>query len=578
MALMLLVGMAESAGVASILPFIAVLATPHVVQSNRYLAAAYAWLGFSSREHFLLFLGLVVFVVLVGTLGTKALGVWAQLRFAMQRFHTWACRLVAGYFGQPYEWFLGHHSADLANDVITEVNQAVSGVLTPALQAVANLFVIAWLMALLVALDPVLALVAAAVLGGLYWRVAHASRARLERAGAGRQLGQRVRFRVLQEALGGIKDLKVLGVEGTYYARFVDRSQTVADSLIRAGLVGQLPSLAMQGILFGGMLLTILYLMVTHGNFEKALPELTVFAYAAYRLMPALQTIHQSVSQMRFSEPALDVLCTDLQALPAARTGGVSFQDTTTDPLPLSNQIELREISYSYPGREQPALDRLTLHIPARSTVGLVGPTGSGKTTTVDVILGLLHPQGGALIVDGVEVANELVRRWQRSVGYVPQQIFLADDSVRCNIALGVPEKQIDLAAVEKAAKAANLHDFILRDLPEGYSTPVGERGVRLSGGQRQRIGIARALYRDPDLLILDEATSALDNITEQAVMEAVHNLGGKKTIVVIAHRLSTVRACDCIHVLERGRVTASGSYDRLVAESPEFRALAELA
>jgi ABC-type multidrug transport system fused ATPase/permease subunit len=206
--------------------------------------------------------------------------------------------------------------------------------------------------------------------------------------------------------------------------------------------------------------------------------------------------------------------------------------------------------------------------------VGIVGGTGAGKTTAVDVLLGLLRPQQGALVVDGVEVTDDKVRSWQKSVGYVPQQIFLTDDTVAANIAFGVPPKAIDMAAVERAARIAEMHDFVTRELPDGYATTLGERGVRLSGGQRQRIGIARALYHDPDVLVLDEATSALDNLTERAVMDAVHNLGGKKTIVMIAHRLSTVRDCDRIFLLEQGRVVAQGSYDALVESNAEFRRL----
>jgi ABC-type multidrug transport system fused ATPase/permease subunit len=217
----------------------------------------------------------------------------------------------------------------------------------------------------------------------------------------------------------------------------------------------------------------------------------------------------------------------------------------------------------------------MTLTIPARSTVGIVGGTGAGKTTTVDIMLGLLVPDRGTLSVDGVPIGRDNLRAWQRSIGYVPQQIFLSDETVAANIAFGRAEADIDHAAVERAARIAELHDFVMRELPEGYATKVGERGVRLSGGQRQRIGIARALYHDPDVLILDEATSALDNLTERAVMDAVHNLGHAKTVVMIAHRLSTVRECDTIFMLEGGRVVAAGSYDDLIASNRQFRALA---
>jgi ATP-binding cassette, subfamily B, bacterial PglK len=243
--------------------------------------------------------------------------------------------------------------------------------------------------------------------------------------------------------------------------------------------------------------------------------------------------------------------------------------------LRLNRTLVLEGISYAYPAAERQAITGLDLAIAAKSRVGIVGGTGAGKTTAVDIMLGLLEPQQGTLLVDGIPITRENRLAWQRSIGYVPQQIFLSDDTVAGNIAFGRKPSDIDRAAVERAARTAELHDFVMRELPEGYDTFVGERGVRLSGGQRQRIGIARALYHDPDVLILDEATSALDNLTERAVMDAVHNLGHAKTIVMIAHRLSTVRDCDIIFMLENGRVIASGSYDELLENNRQFRALA---
>jgi ABC-type multidrug transport system fused ATPase/permease subunit len=548
------------------------------VESNRYLAAIYHSLGFASRDGFLLFLGVAVFLVLVATLVLRALGGWVQVRYAQQRNHTWASRLVGGYLGQPYEWFLNRHSGELTAGVLTEVEQVVNGSLVPALQAVANVLVAACLLGLLLAVDPVLALGAAAVLGGLYGAVVYFSRARLRQIGLERRTAGRARFRLLQEALGGVKDVKVGGLERSYALRFAEMSQRFTDTRIASNLISQLPSYAMQGILFGGMLLAVLYLMATHGDFQGALPVVSVFAFAGYRLMPALQAVYNGVVQMRFSEPALDSLCEDLRSVPPLQDTLARLPGSGAGRTPLRESVELADVWYTYPEAAHPTLRGVTLRIPARTTAGFVGSTGSGKTTVVDVVLGLLRAQKGSLLVDGVEVTDANIRSWQCSVGYVPQQIFLVDDSVEANIAFGVPATRIDKAAVEWAARIAGLHDFVTQELPAGYATMVGERGVRLSGGQRQRIGIARALYRDPELLILDEATSALDNLTERAVMEAVHNLSGSKTIVLIAHRLSTVRGCDSIHLLEQGEVLASGSFDHLVAESPRFRAMAELA
>jgi ABC-type multidrug transport system fused ATPase/permease subunit len=302
-------------------------------------------------------------------------------------------------------------------------------------------------------------------------------------------------------------------------------------------------------------------------------PVLAVYAFASLRIFPALQRIYVSMTQMRFSKPTLDKLHEDMKAaeanaraLPPVERGAV---------VRLTEALTLEDIHYAYPQAERPAVRGLSLTIPARSTVGIVGGTGAGKTTTVDIILGLLLPQKGRFAVDGLPITAANLRAWQQSVGYVPQQIFLTDDTIAANIAFGREPKDIDRAAVERAARTAELHDFVMRELPQGYDTRVGERGVRLSGGQRQRIGIARALYHDPDVLILDEATSALDNLTERAVMDAVHNLGHAKTIVMIAHRLSTVRGCDTIFMLEHGRVVAQGSYDALIETNRQFRALA---
>jgi len=241
----------------------------------------------------------------------------------------------------------------------------------------------------------------------------------------------------------------------------------------------------------------------------------------------------------------------------------------------LATAIELRDVIFSYPQADIPALHGMSLRIPARSTVGLVGSTGAGKSSVADMILGLLRPDSGALVVDGTEITPDNMRSWQDQLGYVPQQIYLADATIAGNIAFGIPEDEIDMAAVERAARMASLHDFVTTELAQGYATEVGERGVRLSGGQRQRVGIARALYHDPEVLILDEATSALDNLTERAVMEAVDNVGGQKTIVLIAHRLSTVRQCDTIFLLEQGRLVAEGDFDALIEQNTRFRQMA---
>ena len=561
------------------MPFIAVLSNPEVVETNPYLAYTYEVLGFGTRSDFLFFLGAVFFVLLIGSLVLKAMGLWAQLRYSQNRNYAWSARLIRGYLNQPYEWFLNRHSADLGTSVLAEVTQVINGVLFPAMQVIAQALVAILLMALLISVDPVLAAAMGIGLGGTYFIISGLLRRRLRRLGVERRAANHARFHVVQEAFTGIKEVKIGGLEEVLVNRFERPAQIMASRQISAGLYGQLPSFAMQGLLFGGMLLVLLYLMAQRGGFQDALPVIALYAFGGYRLMPALQKIYQGIAQIRVTEAPLNALCEDFRSLRTERKKS-NIRDTlgsTADRpsrLHLEDRLELGEVSYSYPGASRPALDGVTIAVPARTTVGLVGATGSGKTTCVDIILGLLAPTEGTLRVDGVTITGDTVRHWQRSLGYVPQQIFLSDDTVAANIAFGLPKHRIDMAAVERAAEVANLHEFIVSELPEGYYTKVGERGVRLSGGQRQRIGIARALYHDPDVLIQDEATSALDNLTEQAVMEAVQNLGSRKTVIIIAHRLTTVESCDRIFLLERGRVAESGTYDELVARNEQFRAM----
>lgn len=574
--LILVMAIVEALGVASIMPFIAVLSNPSVVESNPYLAMAYERLGFASVQKFILFLGLATFVLLMGSIAVRALTLWAHLRFMNLQIHAVGSRLVRHYLMQPYEWFLSRRSSDIGVNVLSEVTNVIQGVVYQFMVFASNVIVALLLFLLLISVDPVLAVLVTLVLGGAYAGVFLLVNRRLSRVGHGRVVENRERFKIVQEAFGGIKDVKVNGLEQRFLRRFIGPSRRMAKLSVSGAIIAELPAFALQAIVFGGMLLVLMYLVWTHGTFQGALPYIALYALAGYRLMPALQGAYRNISQLRFHMPALAALHSDIRTLGLSdEVSDAPFAESVA-PLGLKHQLELRRVTYRYAGAEQAALDDVSLTIDAYTTVALVGPTGSGKTTIVDVMLGLLKPQSGAVIVDGTEISHESLRGWQRTVGYVPQTIFLADDTVTGNIAFGVPEDEVDRVAVERAARIAKLDEFVSRDLPAGYDTMIGERGVRMSGGQRQRIGIARAMYHDPELLIFDEATSALDNVTEHALMEAVHELGKQKTIILIAHRLSTVRSCDRIFLLERGKIVASGSYDELLESSDGFRKLAK--
>ena len=365
---------------------------------------------------------------------------------------------------------------------------------------------------------------------------------------------------------GAAKEVKVGGLEETYIKLFSNYAKIFARTQASSLTISQLPRFILEAIAFGGILLIILYIVSQTGSFNNALPIVTLYVFAGYRLMPALQQIYSSFTYLSFVGPSLNKLYNDFKSLKPLN------ENQDQGVLKFSKTITLKNIYYSFPNTSKVALKNVNLTISAKSTVGLVGATGSGKTTTVDIILGLLDAQKGTLEVDGKVITKQNVRAWQRSIGYVPQHIYLSDDTVAANIAFGVEPKDINLAAVLKSSKIANLHNFVIDELPKQYQTTIGERVVILSGGQRQRIGIARALYHNPQVLILDEATSSLDNLTEKAVMDSINNLSKDITIILIAHRLSTVKKCDNIFLLEKGELKNKGTFDELININESFR------
>ncbi|MEY4983233.1 MAG: hypothetical protein RIR62_1499 [Pseudomonadota bacterium] len=569
--LVMVMGLVDVLGVASVLPFLAVVANPEAVGESRWLSWFYDLSGARDTQQFLMVLGTAVFLFVLATTLFRAATFYVLTRFTKMRIVSLATRLMEVYLSQPYQWFLTRHSADLGKAILSEVMMVVNGPVTAAMRLLANGVMLALLVGLLFVVEPVAALGAAALFGGTYGLIFAATRMKLTRMGRGRIEANREQYQIVQEAMAGIKNVKLMGLEQSYLARFRRPSHISARQQAGLALVSELPRQLLEVIAFGGMVLFVLWLLARgEGMIGDVLPVLGVYAFAAARMFPTIQQLFAAISEIRFGKPALDQLHGELtrprvQALPDPQT---------VRPIPLTRDLVLRDVRFAFPGAARPALDGIGLTIPARTTVGIVGSTGAGKTTLIDTILGLLAPQEGQLVVDGQVIGPDRMRGWQRSVGYVPQDIYLVDDTIAANIAFGCPPARIDMDAVRRAAEVAELHDFITTSLPEGYQTQVGERGARLSGGQRQRIGIARALYSDPDLLVFDEATSALDTLTERAIMAALGRLGHSKTIIIIAHRLSTVRQCDTVFLLESGRIVAADRYEGLVATNDHFRAL----
>jgi ABC-type multidrug transport system fused ATPase/permease subunit len=562
MLMILIMALLDLIGVASILPFMAVLTSPSLIETNIFLHNMFEFskiFGIENNQQFLFALGVLVFLLLIISLSFKALLSYVQVRFIMMREYSISKRLIEGYLHQPYSWFLSRHSADLGKTILSEVTYLIGNGLNPLIELIAKGVVAFTLIVLLIIIDPKLALIVGCTLSFFYGLIFFFVRRFLNRIGKERLKNNNLRFTSVSEAFGAAKEVKVGGLEKTYIEKFSDAAKNFALNQASSQVVGQLPRFILEAISFGGIMLIILYLTGKTGNFNNALPILSLYVFAGYRLLPALQTIYFSFTQLSFIKPAIDSLSDDIKSLKPKNL------NQNQDVLLLNKAITLKNVYYNYPNASRTALRDVNINIPAKSTVGLIGKTGSGKTTAVDIVLGLLEPQKGTLEVDGQIITKQNSRAWQRSIGYVPQHIYLSDDTIAANIAFGVHSKNINQKTVEKVAKIANLHEFILDELPKQYLTTVGERGVRLSGGQRQRIGIARALYRNPQVLILDEATSALDNQTEKVVMDAINNISKDITIILIAHRLNTVNNCDIIFKLEKGEIKGQGTFQELI-------------
>ncbi len=572
---MVLAGLVDALGVSSILPFMAVVGNPGLIQTNPWLHHIYTLFEFDSANTFLVGLGAAALVIMVLSNAVSLVSSSAILWFSSNLGHSLSTQILSRYVEQPYAYFLHNNSSNLVLNCTEDVTRVINGIIIPTLQAIAKVFIASGILLLVMWMDPWLAVLFGTVIGTFYAIVFLNIRQKVGNLGRVSKQANRERFRLATEILNGIKELKILGQDEAYQERFAGYSSTYAKNQWMSSTMGLVPRYAIETIAFGSIILLVLYLLATHQDFKDALPLMALYAFAAYRLLPAFQQLFGNATMVRFNMSSLEAVEEKLRTLVRAPGAEVIPRLATKDVGPLRQEIELRNLVFQYSNAAVPLINNLNLTIQRNTTVAIVGSSGGGKTTIIDVILGLLEPQNGSLIVDGIPITLNNVTSWQKHLGYVPQHIYLSDDTLAANIAFGVPSGDLDIDRVEHAAQIANLHEFVVGELPRGYDTIVGERGVRLSGGQRQRIGIARALYSDPDVLILDEATSALDSLTEDIVTEAIREIFHEKTIIMIAHRLRTVQQADIIYLLENGSIADQGSYAELLDKNDVFRRMA---
>lgn len=563
----------DTIGVASIMPFVAIISNPQLIETNFFLNNMFEYssiFGVESRQEFLIFLGILVFVLLVSSLTLKALTTLVQARYTENSHYNMSIRLIEIYLHQPYSWFLNRNSTDFGRTILSEIGMIVGQCLTPLLNLLTQGILVILIIILLIIVDPKIALIASFSLSVAYFLIYKSIRSFLTKIGYERLKANENRFKFVSIAFGAIKELKLSGLEKKYVEQFSIAGQDYARHQASSSVISQLPRYILEGIAFGGMLLMILYLMTSKGNFFNAVPVIALYAFAGYRMIPALQQVYAAIAYLRFINPVLDSVYRDINSLK------IISEEQNQKKLFFKENISLKNVYYSYPNSSKTSLKDISLSISKGSSVGIVGVTGSGKTTTINILLGLLDAQKGSFQIDGNVIDKKNIKNWQRCIGYVPQNIYLIDDTVAANIAFCSEKKLINQLDVERASKIANLHNFVMNELPLKYQTVIGEQGARLSGGQRQRIGIARALYHDPQLLILDEATSSLDSQTEADVMKEIFNLDKKITTILISHRMDIIKNCDNIFLFENGRIKRQGKFKNLVDKNLSIKDLIE--
>jgi len=538
-------GIFQVIGVTSIFPFLAIASDPERIRHSQFGVRFLALLPPMSNRELLITAGVIAIAALLLSNAINLLAEYARTRYANSFAHWLRVRLLRRMAAQPYGYFLQRNSGDLLRKVMGDVGNYTGGVLLPLLDSIARALTAALLLVTLFLVQPVIAFFAALGLGAFYFTIFRLLARKRQEVNEGFRAAFGGSYRDAQQMLGGIKPIKVHRAEEHFLSRFAGHSAVVAQMSSRVPIIANSTRYLIEPLAFGGLVLAVVVLAVRGRDFSDILPNLGVMAVAGYRLLPSLQLLYGQVTQLTSMRYSLDEVFDEFAAAERdEKSDNAEISLSKPRPIAWRDEIVLDTVSFVYPGTDRPVLDRFSITIQKNMSIGFIGPTGSGKSTLIDLLLGLHRPTSGRVLIDGQPLIPELVPSWQATIGYVPQEIFLIDDTIARNIALGVPDNEIDNGRLREVCAMAQILDFI-GDLRDGFQATVGERGVRLSGGERQRLGVARALYHQPSLLLLDEATSALDIATEARLIEALRQLSGKLTIVIVAHRFSAVAGSD---------------------------------
>ena len=555
--LMLIGGVLESLGIAMIAPVMQVVIDPQKVEESKILSGVYNLFNLSSTTQ----LAALIMVALILVFVIKNVFLYfmnvVQLRFVYTNQFATSRRMMINFMQRPYEYYLNADTTVIQRNITSDVNNLYALILS-CLQLISEIIVFVCLVAILLSQDARMTLTIATLLVIVLLVIKYFIKPVMVKAGQDNQDYYSGLYKWIYESVTGIKEIKVANKENYFINGYADCGAGYVNAVQKYNLYNSTPRLLIETIAIAGMVGYMLVVMLSGTSITTLLPQLTVLAAAAARLLPSANRINNYLTSIAYFEPFLDNVSDNLQMEIHDESISYNSDDyrvkTAVTKLPVTKTIRMEDITYKYPGTDKLILDKATMEIPVGKSVGIVGTSGAGKTTIVDVILGLLEPENGRILADGVDV-NTNYQGWLKNIGYIPQTIFMTDSTIRKNVAFGVPDDEIDDNKVWQALKEAALDEFV-KELPEGLDTQIGERGIRLSGGQRQRIGIARALFEDPEVLVLDEATSALDNDTEAAIMDSINRLHGRKTLVIIAHRLQTIEKCDMIYSIGEGKAT----------------------
>lgn len=571
--LVVLMAIGEMLGVASIIPFMVLVGDMDQLTKNPIIFQIYQVGGFSSYTEFVFILGVGVLLMLFVSAIISVLTIWVLSTFANKIGIEIADRLFTHYLRKNWLYHVSTNSSQLTKKIAVEADRVTGGIIIPLIQMNSRLVLSLFLGLSIFIYDPIVAIIGVAIFAIAYFTFFKLVKRKLQRNGRIISETNEQRFRLMNDSFGGIKEVLFLGRHNYFINFFSQKGRSLSHSIATNQVLAQVPRYFLELMAFGSMIALLLYLIASYnGNLGIILPIISVYAFVAFKLIPAFHQIYGYLAEIKGNIAAFETIKQDLID---SKTTKLNISKHNQNILYPKKQIILDDLTFTYPNIEKETISKINLFIPANNIVGIVGPSGSGKSTLIDILLGLIKPQKGCIKIDDTIIDDDNCRSWQDTIGFVSQRIFLLDKSIAENVAFGVPPEHINLKQVQTVLDLANLGELI-QSLKEGIHTRVGERGVQLSGGQCQRIGIARALYNKPKVLIFDEATSSLDGITEKAIMKAIHDLSGRKTVIIIAHRLKTVQKCDHIFFINKGKLIDQGTYQKLINTNKVFKNMAE--